>query len=143
MKQCLVDANVLLSLLVQQHVHHRAARNWFDRLHAREAGVCRMVQLSVIRLLGNRAVMANNPLPASAAWRVFAELLKDERLELLPEPVSLDDFLPKFFRYPVPTANLIADAYLAAFAVAASRRMATFDRGFRQFDELEVDLLPD
>ena len=142
MKQCLVDVNVLLALLVQQHVHHRAARNWFDRLHTGEAGVCRMVQLSVIRLLGNRAVMAKNPLPASAAWRVFAELLKDERLEFLPEPVSLDDFLPKFFRYPMPTANLIADAYLAAFAVAASRRLATFDRGFRQFDELEVDLLP-
>jgi toxin-antitoxin system PIN domain toxin len=142
MKQCLVDANVLLSLLVQRHVHHGAARSWFDRLHSGEAGVCRMVQLSVVRLLGNRAVMAKDPLPASAAWQLLAELLDDERLEFLAEPVSLDDFLPKFFRCPVPTGNLIADAYLAAFAVAASRRMATFDRGFRQFDELEVDLLP-
>jgi uncharacterized protein len=141
MKQCLVDANVLLSLLVRQHIHHHAARSWFDHLHAGEAGVCRMVQLSVIRLLGNRAVMAKDALSAAAAWRLVAELLEDERLEFLPEPDSLDDFLPKFLRYPVPTVNLIADAYLAAFAVAASRRIATFDHGFRQFDELKVDLL--
>ena len=142
MKQCLVDVNVLLALLARQHIHHQAARNWFRRLHTGEAGVCRIVQLSVVRLLGNRSVMAKDQLPAAAAWRVVGELLADERLEFLSEPDSLDDLLPKFFRYPVPTANLVADAYLAAFAVAASRRIATFDRGFRQFDELELDLVP-
>jgi uncharacterized protein len=143
MKQCLVDVNLLLSLLVQQHVHHQAARSWFSRLRAGEAGVCRMVQLSVVRLLGNRSVMAKDQLSAAEAWRTISELLEDERLEFLPEPEALDNFLPKFFRYPVPTVNLVADAYLAAFAVAASRRIATFDRGFRQFDELEVDLVQD
>jgi len=87
--------------------------------------------------------MAGFAIPASDAWRLIRELLEDERFEFVTEPSLIDNILPKLFRYAVPTPNLIMDAYLAAFALAANRRIATFDRGFRQFNELEVDLLPD
>jgi predicted nucleic acid-binding protein len=46
--------------------------------------------------------------------------------------------IPKLLNYPVPTAKLISDAYLAAFAIASSRRLITLDRGFRQFPRLEL-----
>jgi uncharacterized protein len=143
MKQCLVDVNVLLPLLVRHHKHHRAARKWLDSLSAREAGVCRLVQLALARLLANRSIMAGFAIPASEAWRLIRELIEDERLEFVTEPSLIDNILPKLFRHPVPAPNLITDAYLAAFALAANRRIATFDRGFRQFDELEVELVPD
>ena len=143
MKQCLVDVNVLLPLLVRHHKHHRLARKWLDGLSSGEAGVCRFVQLALARLLANRSIMAGFAIPASDAWRLIRELLEDERFEFVTEPSLIDNILPKLFRYAVPTPNLIMDAYLAAFALAANRRIATFDRGFRQFDELEVDLLPD
>ena len=35
----------------------------------------------------------------------------------------------------------LTDAYLAAFAIVASRRLVTLDRGFRQFRGLDLDLL--
>ena len=140
MKHCLVDVNVLLPLLVRHHKHHQPARKWLDSLSSGEAGVCRLVQLALARLLANRSIMAGFAIPASDAWRLIRELLEDERFEFVSEPL-IDDILPKLFRYAVPTPNLIMDAYLAAFALAANRRIATFDRGFRQFDELEVDLL--
>jgi hypothetical protein len=67
--------------------------------------------------------------------------LEDERVLLLAEPSGIDSILPAFFRYPVPTGKLVGDAYLAAFAVASSRKMVTADSGFLQFRGLEVDLL--
>jgi toxin-antitoxin system PIN domain toxin len=139
MTPCLVDVNVWLALLAARHVHHKAVTRWFDALAAGDAGLCRIVQLAVIRLLGNRAIMSHDAMAASDAWNVIAQLLKDERVVFVDEPPGIDSILPAFFRYPVPTGKLVSDAYLAAFAIAASRNMATTDRGFRQFSGLHVE----
>jgi toxin-antitoxin system PIN domain toxin len=141
MKRCLVDVNILLALLVRQHEHHHPARKWFEALAAGEAGVCRLVQLALIRLLGNRSILGGDAISASAAWRLIEELIDDERLDFLAEPPQLEEILPSLLVYPIPTGKLVNDAYLAAFAIAASRRLVTLDRGFRQFRGLEVELL--
>lgn len=141
MKRCLVDVNVLLALLVRQHDHHRLARKWFDTLEAGEAGLCRVVHLALIRLLGNRTIMGDDAISASAAWLLVEELLVDERMEFLAEPSNLDAVMPTLLNYPIPTGKLIADAYLAAFAICEARRLATLGRGFRQFRGLTVELL--
>ena len=71
-----------------------------------------------------------------------AELLTDERVDFWPEPFGLDDWLPRLFRYKVPTPSLVADAYLSAFALSRGVAVVTFDSGFRQFEGLELELLP-
>jgi toxin-antitoxin system PIN domain toxin len=136
-----LTSNVWLALLVRQHEHHRAARKWFDTLVTGEAGLCRLVQLGLMRLLANRTVMGDHAVSAAAAWTLIQELLEDERLEFTPEPADLDSILPGLLQYPTPTGKLIADAYLAAFAIASSRRLVTLDQGFRQFRAVEIDLL--
>jgi predicted nucleic acid-binding protein len=100
-----------------------------------------MVHLGIIRLLGNRAIMGDDALTASAAWNLLEELLGDERMELLAEPSNLDAVMPTLLNYPIPTGKLIADAYLAAFAICEDRRLVTLDRGFRQFRGLTVEIL--
>lgn len=141
MKRCLVNVNVWLALLVIQHEHHKLARKWFDRLAADEAGLCRIVQLALIRLLANRSIMGVHVVSASSAWDLIEKLLEDERVDFIPEPSGVDSVLPTLLNYPIPTGKLVTDAYLAAFAIAASRRLVTLDRGFRQFRGLDVDLL--
>jgi toxin-antitoxin system PIN domain toxin len=141
MTLCLVDVNVLLALVARQHVHHNSARRWFGTLSAGEAGLCRLVQLALIRLLNNRPVMGDEAISAGAAWRLIEELLEDERLEYVPEPPLLDSVLPTLFVHSMPAGKLITDAYLAAFAIAAERRMVSFDKDFRQFQGLKLDLL--
>jgi len=141
MKRCLVDVNVILALLVRQHIHHAQARGWFEELGAAQAGICRFVQLSIVRLLGNRSLMADDAVPAFEGWRLTTELLQDERLELLPEPPTIDPLLPKLIHYPSSAGKLVGDAYLAAFAMAASRQMITLDRDFLRFRGLDVRLL--
>ena len=141
MKPCLADVNVWLALLAARHVHHHAAREWFDTLAAGEGGICRFVQLALIRLLGNHAVMGADAVSAAAAWDVIARLLEDERVEMLAEPPGIDAILHELFRYPVPTSKLVGDAWLAAFAISAGRTIVTVDRGFQQFRGLKLKLL--
>lgn len=141
MKPCLADVNVLLALLVRQHEHHKLALKWFERLVAEEVGLCRFVQLALIRLLGNHHIMGEDAIAAGTAWRLIDDLAHDERVTFAPEPDSLDSVFPTLLNTRVPTGKLIGDAYLAAFAISGSRRMVTLDRGFRQFKGLEVDLL--
>jgi predicted nucleic acid-binding protein len=68
-------------------------------------------------------------------------LLEDERLEFQPEPASLDSVLPRLLNYRVPTNKLVSDAYLAAFSIGSELRLVTFDRGFKQFREVDLELL--
>ena len=85
--------------------------------------------------------MGAHAISAAAAWHLIEELLQDERLDFVAEPSHLDSVLPTLLNYPVPTGKLVTDAYLAAFAITASRRLVTLDGSFREFRGLEVDLL--
>jgi toxin-antitoxin system PIN domain toxin len=141
MKRCLVDVNIVLALLVRQHVHHTIVRRWFEALQAGEAELCRMVQLAAIRLLCNRNILGNDVLTAPHAWAVLETMLGDERVSFVTEPAGIDPILASLLVYPAPTGKLVSDAYLAAFAIAGSTRLTTLDAGFRQFAGLEVELL--
>lgn len=141
MKRCLADVNVWLALLVLHHEHHQDALKWYDSLAAGEAGLCRFVQLALIRLLGNRSIMSDRALSARESWDLIGKLAEDERVDFLAEPKDVDLELPVLLKYPIPTRKLVGDAYLAAFAISASLRLVTLDRGYRQFRGLEVDVL--
>lgn len=141
MKLCLVDVNVVFALLVADHVHHPVARRWFDNLGAEEAGLCRFVELAVVRLLGNPKIMGPLALAAADGWRVVCELSTDERVAHLQEPAGIEVHLAELFEYPATAGKLVGDAYLAAFAIASSRTLVTLDRDFRRFRGLSFELL--
>ena len=141
MKPCLADVNVLLPLLVRHHEHHQLTLRWFEGLGAGEVLLCRMVQLALVRLLGNRTIMGKYAVSAPVAWGLITELLEDERLEFVAEPAKFDAEYPKLLRYPVPTSKLVGDAYLAAFSIAGQLRLTTVDKGFQQFRGVDLELL--
>jgi hypothetical protein len=137
----LVDVNVLLPLLVRHHEHHDLALRWFDGLAPGEAALCRFVQVALVRLLGNRTIMGNLAVSASAAWDLIAELMEDERMEFVAEPPLIDAVFPKLLRYATPTNKLVGFAYLAAFSIAGQMTLATVDKGFEQFRDVDLRLL--
>jgi toxin-antitoxin system PIN domain toxin len=137
----LVDINVLLALIVPRHEHHPVALAWFDGLAAGEGGLCRFVQLGLVRLMANPSVMGKYAVTAGEGWGLVERLLQDERIEFVSEPSTVDSFLPALLHQRVPNGKLVSDAYLAAFAMASGRQMVTFDGGFRSFRGLEVDLI--
>jgi len=141
MKPCLADVNLVFALLVDSHDHHLAAVDWANSLALGEFGICRPVQLAVMRLLANATIMKEQVLPASASWHLFAKLRRDERVVMLPEPEDVERVFPVMLRYSEATHKLISDAWLAAMAVAGSWKLATFDAGFKQFRGLDLQLL--
>ena len=137
----LVDVNVWFALLVRQHQHQNTARLWFETLVQGEAGMCRFVQLGLIRLLGNRTILGSDAISAKSAWNLTTTLLEDERVEFLQEPAHIDAYLPAFWNYSIPTGKLVSDAYLCAFAVCGSLTLSTLDAGFNEFRDVQVELL--
>jgi predicted nucleic acid-binding protein len=93
-------------LLVASHERHRAASVWFDQVAASEVALLRAVQISLIRLLANPAVVGKRAVSAAEAWLVIEQLLADERIDLIPEPPQTESVFPLMLRYRTPLTTL-------------------------------------
>ena len=127
----LLDANVLVALLVEDHVHHGAAENSFAGMSGNFA-TCPITQGSLIRLLIREGQ------PGSAAREILSGTTADPRHEFWPDDVPYTD---------VPTQGIIGhrqvtDAYLAQLARAHGSRLATFDQAVAKLHHDVAELVP-
>lgn len=127
----LLDANLLIALLVEDHVHHDAAENWFADLGERFA-TCPITQGSLVRLLIREGQ------PAVAARAILSGATSDARHEFWPDDIQYTN---------VPTEGIIGhrqvtDAYLAQLARAHGGRLATFDQGLAKVHADTAELVP-
>ena len=114
----LLDANVLVALIVTDHVHHAPAENWLARTDEKFA-TCPITQASLVRLLvrqGQRAVDAQ---------AVIAALEHVPLHEFWPDSLSFNDVRMD----GLMGHRQVTDAYLAQLARTNRGRLATFDRG--------------
>ncbi len=128
----LLDANVLIALLVGDHVHHVAAENWFVGTSGNFA-TCPITQGSLMRLLIREGQ------PAATAQAVLAGATGDARHEFWPDDAGYAD---------VPIQGIIGHrqvtgAYLAQLAQARGSRLATFDQAMATLHNDVADLIPD
>jgi toxin-antitoxin system PIN domain toxin len=127
----LLDANVLIALVVADHVHHDAAETWFAAAEDTFA-TCPVTQGSLIRLLVRQGQ------PAETAVTLLAAVTAHPRHQFWPDHVSFE---------AVPLRGVIGhrqvtDAYLAHLAAARRGRLATFDQGLAKLREEVTDLVP-
>jgi uncharacterized protein len=128
----LLDANVLIALLVDDHVHHVAAENWFVGASGNFA-TCPITQGSLMRLLIREGQ------PAATAQAVLSGATGDARHEFWPDDFGYAD---------VPVQGIIGHrqvtgAYLAQLARARGSRLATFDQAMAKLHNDVADLIPD
>jgi toxin-antitoxin system PIN domain toxin len=127
----LLDANVLIALLVEDHVHHEPAENWFKGIGGSFA-TCPITEGSLLRLLIRQGQSA------SAAWAVLSAVTTNPRHEFWADDVLYT---------AVPTAGImghrqVTDAYLAQLARARGSRLATFDRAIAMLHQDVAELVP-
>jgi toxin-antitoxin system PIN domain toxin len=127
----LLDANVLIALVVDDHVHHTAAEAWLANTDQRIA-TCPITEGSLVRML----VRAGQP--ATTVHAMLAMIADNDRHEFWPDEIS--------YRH-VPLAGVIGhrqvtDAYLAQLARTHSGRLATFDEGLAKLHTDITDLVP-
>jgi predicted nucleic acid-binding protein len=83
--------------------------------------ICRMTQLSFLRLVTTEAVMQADTCSNAQAAAVLATLQSDERIERIPyEPHGLEEVWMRHSLLRQPAPKLWMDAYLAAFAISAA-----------------------
>jgi uncharacterized protein len=128
----LLDANALIALLVDDHVHHVAAENWFAGMGEKFA-TCPVTQGSLMRLLIREGQ------PAAAAQAVLSGTTASPRHEFWPDDVGYTD---------IPVTGIVGhrqvtDAYLAQLARARGSRLATFDQALAKLHNDIADLIPD
>ena len=88
--------------------------------------------MCLLRLLTNRKVMGANVLNAKKAWKVYASLCNDDRVQFVKEPPQIEERWSAALRHVGERPNFWTDAYLAAFAEAGDFTVVTFDRGLRR-----------
>lgn len=125
----LLDANVLIALVVADHVHHEAAEAWLDTTE--RFATCPITQGSLVRLLVREGQSAET------AHSVVAAVAADARHEFWPAHVSYADVT----MVGVIGHRQVTDAYLVALARTRGERLATFDPGLAKLHSDVVDVL--
>lgn len=113
----LLDGNVLVALLVEDHVHHAAATTWFRSVDG--FATCPVTQGTLLRVL-IRAGM-----PPAQTTAVLAAVTGHDAHRFWPDEISYHDVdLARVVGH-----RQVTDAYLAQLARIRSGRLATLDRG--------------
>ncbi|HLI39163.1 MAG TPA: TA system VapC family ribonuclease toxin [Streptosporangiaceae bacterium] len=131
MPAVLLDANVLIALVVDDHVHHGHAETWFAASGTGFA-TCPITQGSLMRLLIREGQSAES------ARTVVQGVTASPRHEFWPDNASYHD---------IPVTGIIGhrqltDAYLAHLARSRSARLATFDQALAKLHADVTDLIP-
>jgi len=140
----LVDVNVLIALFHRRHRHCARAAVWLETQNSpASVAICRVVQMCALRILTTAAVMRDDVLTAAEFWRGWDRMMSDDRFVMASEPPQLE-IAWRAVTEPLPKGRIAeTDTYLAAFAAAADHTLVTFDRGFRNFRGLDLELLSD
>ena len=126
----LLDVNVLIALAWPNHVHHDAARSWFDERRRGGWATCPLTEAGLVRVSCNPSVVGHRVTPADA----IALLRKLRRVDLHRfwaldrSMVELpDEILDRIQGY-----RQITDAVLLATAMRHGGELATFDTGLAE-----------
>jgi len=120
----LLDVNVLVAMLDQEHPHFRAAQDWF--LRNRESGwaTCPITEIGLMRVLSSTRYAENAVTPEHARG-LLLHLCGVGRHEFWPDSIAFRDYRADF---TAVTSRQTTDLYLLALTVANRGRFVTFDR---------------
>jgi toxin-antitoxin system PIN domain toxin len=141
-KTLLPDINFWLALVFDTHLHHPAAKSWFDQLTDEVCSFCRVTQYGFLRLANNPKLFPTDAMSLTAAWQLDDTTLADARVAFADEPANLESGWRQHAHGSAFAPKLWGDAYLAAFAEAGAFEVVTFDTGFRKYRNLACTILP-
>ena len=131
----LLDVNVWLALVDENHVHHgKAVTYWFEQ-SAAEVAFCRVTALAFLRLSTHPKILSR-PLSPEEAWEIYQRYRTEARVGFVLDCAGVDQC---FMEYSVQSGfahPLWTDCYLAALARFRKCRIVSFDQDFARFPKL-------
>lgn len=134
----LLDVNVLVAAHRRDHPHHDAVRPWFDALTGgvEQFGVPDAVWASFVRIATNRRIF-DIPTPIADTFD-FLRAVRSQPNHVLVVPseehLALFEELCRQFD---AVGDLAADAYVASLAMELGCTLASLDRDFARFADLD------
>jgi len=123
--RALFDANVLIAILDEQHVHHWVAHEWWAANRSDGWATCPLTENGMTRIMSQPTYKKR--IAATFAIDLLAEQAERTDHAFWPDDLSLRD--PEIFdpgRILGP--NQVTAAYLLALAVKHGGRLVTFDQ---------------
>ena len=137
----LPDVNLWLALAFQSHAHHLEAKAWFDAVPDDNCLFCRMTQQGFLRLATNPKAFGKEAVAMTEAWDLYDAFNADPRIGYVDEVAGIEPLWRSHTQGQLFSPKVWNDAYLAAFAQAASLELVTFDKGFAQFQNVDCTIL--
>jgi toxin-antitoxin system PIN domain toxin len=117
----LLDVNLLMALLWENHEHHARARQWLRTVDG--FATCPVGQIGFARVSSHP--LLGYGMSPEQAFRVLRRFLADPRHVFVHDDLSCED--RALLTERIPGANQVTDFYLAALARQHRLRLATFD----------------
>jgi toxin-antitoxin system PIN domain toxin len=125
----LLDVNLLIALVRDDHVSHRSAKQWFQRVGSRGWATCAMTEASFVRIISNPRFLAQVPDIGEAVHMLeLLTRLPGHRFWTMDVPFvkAIEPVMERFFGH-----QQVTDAYLLGMAICKKGKLATFDRGLK------------
>ena len=123
----LLDVNVLIALAWPNHVHHAAARTWFEERREGGWATCPLTEAGFVRVSCNPAVVRHDITPLDAI-AVLNSLVQLESHVFWPLDQSILH-LPESIGARLQGYRQVTDAVLLATAMQRNGQLATLDSG--------------
>jgi toxin-antitoxin system PIN domain toxin len=117
----LLDVNVLMALLWENHEHHQRARSWLHGVSA--FATCPLVQLGFARISAHP--MLGYGMAPDEAFAILRRFLADSRYHFIADDLSCTDRV--LHTENIPNSNYVTDHYLVALARQHNLTLATLD----------------
>lgn len=132
----LLDVNVWLALVDENHVHHEKALAYWQDQSAPEIAFCRVTALAFLRLSTNPKILSR-PLTTDEAWEIYQRYRTEARVGFIVDSPEIDASFMALCRQTSFPHHLWTDYYLAALAQFRQCRVVSFDKDFSIFQSLK------
>ncbi len=122
----LLDVNVLLAAIWQNHPHHARAFGW---LAGKNVVVCPLAELGFIRISTHPKIWGH---PMDKTREIFERFLTERKAQRIPDDLPALESSPK-------NSDEVTDSYLAALAGRNGLKLATLDRGIKHPAVVQVN----
>lgn len=135
----LVDANLLLYAYDSESPHHAAARKWLEGVVSSGSAVrfALITLLAFVRIASDRRVYTC-PLQPAEACSLIEEWLAMPNVRLLQLGPRAWGLLGAMCKEGQARGAMVMDAHLAALAIEHGASIATTDRDFTRFPDVEL-----
>ena len=98
--------------------------------------------MSLLRLITNPAIVAEDVVTRSEAWRIIDQIWSDDRVLWSEEPDQLEAVFRAISARADNSHKLWTDDYLAAFAQASGASLVTLDTKLKdRYPSVQIDQL--